>query len=606
MSLTAKHWRAHVTAALGLTMTGVALAGGTLFASPKAKEDPAAKELVREALTREIYGETEARKELLSRASSMAPDYAPAMWHRGYIRSGDDWIKAEELPSHSAENNRLQAYLKIRGKYGDTAVEQFELANWCGDRGLKLQERAHLTQVLAHNPDNAVVRERLGFIRVDGAWVEAEDLKQNLSSVAQSRENFAAWRKDMQENVVALHHRSEHKRNAAIKRIQAIDDAAAIPALERILAVDSEPAAQMAIEIIAKFPTQDATDALIRLSVASPWQTARVGAAQQLSPRDEMSFVPSLLTEMYTPAMSRMQVYRGNGGRMVCRHVFYREGQDQGELMVLETAYRRVAAEGGSREETLSRAVAGMRESVRAREMSLAQQNAMTQMANERICQALQIAVGQQLPAQPDAWWNWWNQHNGIFVQGQKPIATRVQQRQVNVVDQVRLERGQDGGVVAQGIPRYPQDCLVAGTKIWTSTGYKAIDEMSVGDLVLSQDSESGELSLKPVIRTTVRPLSMLVKIQTGNGDIECSEGHPFWIAGEGWVKARDLRSGMELHAVSGPVRIMDVEKTSEQQTYNLIIADFNTYFIGESKVLSHDNTIREPTLSVVPGLPVE
>jgi hypothetical protein len=33
------------------------------------------------------------------------------------------------------------------------------------------------------------------------------------------------------------------------------------------------------------------------------------------------------------------------------------------------------------------------------------------------------------------------------------------------------------------------------------------------------------------------------------------------------------------------------------------VVADFHTYFVGEAKILSHDNTIRQPTNAVVPGL---
>ena len=36
---------------------------------------------------------------------------------------------------------------------------------------------------------------------------------------------------------------------------------------------------------------------------------------------------------------------------------------------------------------------------------------------------------------------------------------------------------------------------------------------------------------------------------------------------------------------------------------YNLVVADFHTYFVGHSKILSHDNTVRDATDAVVPGL---
>ena len=49
-------------------------------------------------------------------------------------------------------------------------------------------------------------------------------------------------------------------------------------------------------------------------------------------------------------------------------------------------------------------------------------------------------------------------------------------------------------------------DCLAAGTPVRTDRGLTAIEEVRVGDRVLSQDVETGELAYKPVLQTTVRP----------------------------------------------------------------------------------------------------
>ncbi|QDU94953.1 polymorphic toxin-type HINT domain-containing protein [Lignipirellula cremea] len=582
MSTFAGSWRLELGMLLGLTL----ISADSVFAAPRPVDDSTAKNLVREALTREIYGDADDRAELLDRASSMSPDYAPAMWHRGYLRSEGEWIKADDLPATASKNRRLSAYLKIREEYSQTAGDQWKLANWCNERGLKEQERAHLSQVLTLDPENADARARLGFVRIDGAWVASEDLRASAETQNRGQANLAHWREEMQELISGLRNRSEHKRTAALKKLEAIDQLTAVPALEQMLARESEDSAALAVNLIAQFAAQDATDALARLSVNSPWDRIRQQAAEKLSTRDEMSYVPSMLASLYTPTMSRMQVFKGRSGRMIYQHVFYREGQEQGQLAMLETTYRRAS----TGPEAASRAVNDMQNTVMQRERNRAGQNAMTAMMNQRVCDALQVAVGQQMAPQPEAWWNWWNQHNGIFVQGQKPVQTFVGQRQVAVA----------------GPPPTPQDCLAAGTKVWTATGYKPIEEMAVGDLVLAQDSETGELALKPVIRTTIRPISRLVRVETSEGSIESSEGHPFWVSGEGWVKARDLRSGMELHGVSGPVRIINAVQTSEEQTYNMIVADFNTYFVGEAKVLSHDNTIREATLSLVPGMPKE
>jgi len=128
------------------------------------------------------------------------------------------------------------------------------------------------------------------------------------------------------------------------------------------------------------------------------------------------------------------------------------------------------------------------------------------------------------------------------------------------------------------------------------------IETIRVGDVVLSQDIESGELAYKPVLRTTIRPMERLVKIRVGNESFETSGGHLFWVSGQGWSKARELESGHSLHAIEGAVPVTAIESGTEAQTYNLVVADFNTYVVGTGKILSHDVTDRRPTRTVVPG----
>jgi hypothetical protein len=146
-------------------------------------------------------------------------------------------------------------------------------------------------------------------------------------------------------------------------------------------------------------------------------------------------------------------------------------------------------------------------------------------------------------------------------------------------------------------------DCLAAGTLVWTARGPFEIERIQVGDLVLSQHTETGELAYKPVLRTTVRPKSQLIKIEAGGESYETSGGHLFWVSGQGWVKSRELQSGQILHSAAGPVHVSSAEPTTAAETYNLVVADFSTYFVGYRKVLSHDNTVRAPTRALVPGL---
>lgn len=146
-------------------------------------------------------------------------------------------------------------------------------------------------------------------------------------------------------------------------------------------------------------------------------------------------------------------------------------------------------------------------------------------------------------------------------------------------------------------------ECFAAGTPVWTGSGMMPIESIQVGDVVLSQNIETGELAYKPVLRTTIRPMEHLIQIRVGNETFATSGGHLFWVSGQGWSKSRDLESGNSLHAIEGAVPVVAVGSGMEAQTYNLVVADFNTYIVGTGKILSHDVTDRQPTAKLVPGL---
>ena len=129
------------------------------------------------------------------------------------------------------------------------------------------------------------------------------------------------------------------------------------------------------------------------------------------------------------------------------------------------------------------------------------------------------------------------------------------------------------------------------------------MEKIAVGDRVFCCDPETGCLALKPVLRKTVRPEGRLLKIRAGGEEFEASGGHVFWVAGQGWVKARDLRAGMRLHTIRGTVPIEGIEPGTLQASFSLVTADFHTFFAGTGMVLTHDNTIRPPTDRIVPGL---
>ncbi|MEC8009788.1 MAG: polymorphic toxin-type HINT domain-containing protein, partial [Pseudomonadota bacterium] len=145
-------------------------------------------------------------------------------------------------------------------------------------------------------------------------------------------------------------------------------------------------------------------------------------------------------------------------------------------------------------------------------------------------------------------------------------------------------------------IDRTPSCCCFAkGTPVSTPEGFKAIDQLRIGDLVQSKNEFTGEMQSKPVSNLFLTKGKQLYALTTLNSNglketVEVTDNHPYWVEGE-WIESAKLQQGMVLTDEAGQkvevVQLQELGKT--QDTYNIEVADFHTYFVGESKVLVHN-----------------
>ena len=148
------------------------------------------------------------------------------------------------------------------------------------------------------------------------------------------------------------------------------------------------------------------------------------------------------------------------------------------------------------------------------------------------------------------------------------------------------------------GLDRLPC-CFVAGTPIKTETGYTSIEQLEVGDWVLAQDVETGDISKQQVTDVHVRPITDIktfyrLGVVAGevSEDLYVTGEHPFWVPSQSeWVTVDELVVGTELTNHSGDtVRIVAKELQSElQQTYNITVEGYSSYFAGITETLVHN-----------------
>ena len=139
-----------------------------------------------------------------------------------------------------------------------------------------------------------------------------------------------------------------------------------------------------------------------------------------------------------------------------------------------------------------------------------------------------------------------------------------------------------------------PGQCFIAGTKVITDKGEKPIEEIQVGDKVLSQNVETGEKGYKEVKQLFVHEVDTLYHVQIKGITISNTEEHPYWVVGKGWVEAKDLKIGDQVLLASGEKAAIENVTKEKLETpvkvYNFEVADWHTYFVADIGVLVHND----------------
>ena len=154
------------------------------------------------------------------------------------------------------------------------------------------------------------------------------------------------------------------------------------------------------------------------------------------------------------------------------------------------------------------------------------------------------------------------------------------------------------GYVDAQG-KYHTRTCFVAGTLVVTETGFRPIETIKAGDMVLSWNEKSGELGFNKVAQTFVRSTELIYQIAYEDGTfLETTWNHPFYIKGKGWVKAKDLRNGdlsLTSASIRGDSRELRVASVvideREDRVYNFEVSRDHTYFVTGMGVLVHNDS---------------
>ncbi len=548
-------------------------------------------ELVHEAVQADLDGRLEERDSAIARAIAAAPNCPLARWHNGQVLCGDQWIDLNTLQAENKSQGWIDRYRQLRDEHANSLQGHLMLARFCHRHGLKDREKLHWHAVLMAAPGNKDAIRSLGVRPYRGAlltnaqiqWLEETENRWNAAK--------EKWQHELLRIQKAILHGTSEERETAIERLAAMDDPDVLPFAEEALAGETDELLLQLIALAGRIEGQTSTNLLTRYAVSADSDDVREAAIRHLKRRDWFTFVPALMGAMVTPVEVSFSATPVADG-MFASISFRREGPLVGyerELKISNSlasrgsSFRRPSGGTPNRDRV---AAAAVRQGVRAYQQTIAE-NRRVQFWNNRIDLVLSDVTGQETDGRPQSWWQWWQEYNDLYIPEEKPIY-----------------RTEDEIVIRDRVTTC--ECFLPGTPVWTETGPEPIERIAVGDRVLAQDADTGELAYKLVLQTTVRPDAGTVRVGIDDEEIYATNGHPFWVAGEGWKMARRLEPGMRLHTATGSREITHVEEGPTWQAHNLLVADFPCFFVGNAKILVHDNSVRQPTASVVPGVTAE
>jgi hypothetical protein len=537
----------------------------------------------------------------------------PAFAKSVLVTVDGDRVSLEDAIRRATADERVVAYRQMRAEAGNTSMRQLQLARWCRKQKFADEERLHWQLLLLLQPGHPDAIKGLGLRNFHGQLLTKDEIEQAKKEAKAAKEAERKWRPKLKQIKLALSQDDAAARQAALDELEAIRDPQAMPLVEKMFADASTDVALVVVEMYARAVKQQSTDALVRLSIHAKDAAVREKAASELRYRPMESYMPSLVGALAAPIelSLRGDVERGGAtaewwntfyytGRLVqcgmygvirldgnyterdmvywwgpetkpfsgwlitgyipdhhqVDYVLSRDSPDPNAPYEFRGSFESKGSGGpnAGEPESIRRSIAALEKRIleindAAVEMNLRIDAAIREATNGGSANGLPPKVEKAVDVRPRLWWAWW-------------------QKRLNL-----------------------NNYFDKRTEVWTQLGVLPIEQVLVGDRVLTKNLDTGELTFNLVIGIDTQPERDATVVDVGGRTIVATTDQPFFVPADNWRAATELKPGVQVESLAGPRRIESIRSGTAEVLFSLLVANSPNYFVERQGILVHDAT---------------
>ncbi len=260
------------------------------YAATAAKAGPDAAAQVRLALWCEAHGMTAERIKHLTAAVARDPSDALARGLMGLVNYQGKWQRPEDVAQQARDDPRRRAlmdeYLRRRAKAPDKVDDQWRLATWCDQNGLKEQAVAHFRSVIRLDPRREAAWKHLGFKKVGNHWIKPEWQAAAHREVQEQSRADKHWKPLLEQYRIGLASRIKARRVEAEAALARITDPRAVRMVLAVFLPRGWEGQKMAVQVLGQIDAPASSRSLAVLALTSPSGEVPARAAQTLKQRD--------------------------------------------------------------------------------------------------------------------------------------------------------------------------------------------------------------------------------------------------------------------------------------------------------------------------------